>query len=202
MIPAPILLEAYSRGTFPMADEFGEIGWYEANPRTILDIHHFRIPRDLRRILNRGIFEIRFDHDFEQVIRACAKRESTWISEEIVESYINLHKLGYAHSVEAWSRAEAAKSKDKKTEQEEQLVGGLYGVALGAAFFGESMFHRVSHASKVALAHLAEHLKARGFELHDAQMMTPTLKLFGAQQISREEYMLRLRDALRQKRKF
>jgi leucyl/phenylalanyl-tRNA--protein transferase len=188
MIPAEVLLDGYSQGIFPMADEDGEIRWYEADPRTILDIQNFRIPRDLRRILNRGRFEIRFDGAFEQVIRACADRVSTWISEEIIASYINLHKLGYAHSVEAWI--------------EKELVGGLYGVALGAVFFGESMFYRVSHASKVALAHLAEHLKAQSFELHDEQMMTPTLKLFGAQQISREEYLKKLYKALRKYRKF
>jgi leucyl/phenylalanyl-tRNA--protein transferase len=200
MIPAEVLLDGYSRGIFPMADEDGEIRWYEADPRTILDIQHFRIPRDLRRILNRSAFEIRFDAAFEQVIRACAERASTWISEEIIASYINLHKLGYAHSVEAWSRP--AISSTGKKENAEKLAGGLYGVALGAAFFGESMFYRASHASKVALAHLAEHLKAQGFELHDAQMMTPTLKLFGAQQIPRDEYLKKLQKALMKRRKF
>ncbi|MDZ7343156.1 MAG: leucyl/phenylalanyl-tRNA--protein transferase [candidate division KSB1 bacterium] len=201
MIPADILLNAYSRGIFPMADESSEINWYEADPRTILDIHDYRIPHDLRRIINRGIFKVYFDRDFEQVIRACAERETTWISEELIESYLNLHKLGYAHSVEAWlnSNVTGNQSADDNTER---LVGGLYGVALGAAFFGESMFHRVSNASKVALAHLVEHLKARGFELHDAQMMTPTVKLFGGRQISRGEYMARLAVALRQQRTF
>lgn len=197
MIPADVLLDGYSQGIFPMADDAGEIRWYEADPRTILDIHHFRIPHDLKRILNRGLFDIRFDTAFEQVIRACATRQSTWISEEIISSYLNLHHLGYAHSVEAWLRP--AHVKDKK---EKKLAGGLYGVALGAAFFGESMFYRVSHASKVALAHLVEHLKAREFVLHDAQMMTPTLKLFGARQIPREEYLQRLHEALLKHRKF
>lgn len=203
MIPAEILLDAYSRGIFPMAGEDGEIRWYEADPRTILDVQNFRIPRDLRRIINRGIFEIRFDRDFEGVIRACANRESTWISEEIVVSYINLHKLGYAHSVEAWLRPGASRNNDGvELSYEGKLVGGLYGVTLGAAFFGESMFHSVPHASKVALAYLAAHLKARNFELHDVQMMTPTLQLFGAQQISKKEYLARLQKALSEKRKF
>ncbi len=202
MIPAKVLLDGYSRGIFPMAGDDGGINWYEADPRTILDIHAFRIPRDLRRILNRGVFEIRVDRAFEQVIRACAERESTWISEEIIVSYLNLHQLGYAHCVEAWLRPGLILNKGDEPAREERLVGGLYGVALGAAFFGESMFHRVSHASKVALAYQAEHLKARGFELHDAQMMTPTLQLFGAQQIPKTEYMARLRRALMKSRKF
>jgi len=200
MIPAEVLLDGYSQGIFPMADDDGEIRWYEADPRTILDIKHFRIPRDLRRILNRNSFEIRFDGAFDLVIHACADRASTWISEEIMASYINLHKLGYAHSVEAWSRPQILSN--GKEEYEEKLVGGLYGVALGAAFFGESMFYRASNASKVALAHLAEHLKAQDFELHDAQMMTSTLQLFGAKQISREEYLKKLHQALKKRRKF
>jgi len=197
MIPAEVLLDGYRRGIFPMAEANGEIRWYEVDPRTILDIQHFHIPRDLRRILNRNLFEIRFDGAFERVIRACASRASTWISEEIISSYINLHKAGYAHSVEAWSKPLLAAG-----ETPAQLVGGLYGVAQGAVFFGESMFYRVSHASKVALAHLAEHLKAQGFELHDTQMMTPTLQLFGAQQIPRDEYLKRLQKALTKRRKF
>jgi leucyl/phenylalanyl-tRNA--protein transferase len=202
MIPAEVLLDGYSHGIFPMAGDGGDIRWYESDPRTILDIHDFRIPRDLRRILNRGHFEIRVDRAFEQVIRACSERESTWISGEIIASYVNLHRLGYAHSVEAWLRPGTILNIGDKPVQEERLVGGLYGVALGAAFFGESMFHRVPNASKVALAYLTGHLKARGFELHDAQMMTPTLELFGAQQIPKEEYLLRLQKALRQKKNF
>ncbi len=195
-------MDGYSHGIFPMAGDDGDIRWYESDPRTILDIHNFRIPRDLRRILNRGHFEIRVDRAFEQVIRACADRASTWISDEIIASYVNLHKLGYAHSVEAWLRPDAILNSGDKPVQEERLAGGLYGVALGAAFFGESMFYRVPHASKVALAYLTGHLKARGFELHDVQMMTPTLELFGAQQIPKEEYLLRLQKALRHKRDF
>lgn len=171
-----------------MADDDGEISWYEADPRTILDVQEFHLPRDLRRILNRRCFEIHFDRSFEQVMRACAQREYTWISEDIIQSYFNLHRLGFAHSVEAW--------------QNGKLVGGLYGVALHGAFFGESMFFRVTHASKVALAHLAEHLKRRGYMLHDAQMMTSTLRLFGAIEIPREEYLQRLQQALRKKVSF
>ena len=202
MIPAEILLDGYSRGIFPMAGGDGEINWYESDPRTVLEIHAYRIPRDLRRILNRGIFEIRVDSAFELVIRACANRDSTWISEEIVASYVNLHDLGYAHSVEAWLRPGTILHAGGKPMLEEKLAGGLYGVALGAAFFGESMFHRASNASKVALAYLVERLQVQRFELHDAQMMTPTLKLFGAHEIPRAEYLLRLRNALQKNRKF
>src|SRR5262245_32691314 len=185
MIAPRTLLEAYSQGIFPMADEIGNLNWYEANPRAIVEINDYHIPRDLKRILNRQAFEIHFDRSFEQVMRGCAERTQTWISEEIIHSYVTLHQMGYAHSVEAW--------------QDGELAGGLYGVCLGAAFFGESMFHRVSHASKVALVHLLRHLQARKFLLHDAQVMTSTLALFGAKNIPRTSYLLRLRAALKQR---
>ncbi len=188
MIAPRTLLEAYSQGIFPMADEKGRLNWYEADPRAIVEIDAYRIPRDLKRVLNRQAFAIHFDRSFEQVMRGCAARAQTWISEEIIRSYLALHQLGYAHSVEAW--------------QNGKLAGGLYGVRVGAAFFGESMFYRVSHASKVALAHLLQHLQARRFLLHDAQVMTPTLELFGAKNISRSEYLVRLRAALNQKASF
>jgi leucyl/phenylalanyl-tRNA--protein transferase len=188
MIAPQTLLEAYSQGIFPMADEIGNLNWYEANPRAIVEIDDYRIPRDLKRILNRGAFEIHFDRSFEQVMRGCANRSQTWISEEIIRSYVTLHKMGYAHSVEAW--------------QNGKLAGGLYGVCLGAAFFGESMFYLVSHASKAALAYLLEHLQSRKFLLHDAQVMTSTLALFGAKNIPRTAYLQRLRAALNQKAEF
>jgi leucyl/phenylalanyl-tRNA--protein transferase len=188
MIAPRTLLEAYSQGIFPMADEIGNLNWYEANPRAIVEIDDYRIPHDLKRILNRHAFEIHFDRGFEQVMRGCAERTQTWISEEIIRSYVTLHKMGYAHSVEAW--------------QNDRLAGGLYGVCLGAAFFGESMFYRVSHASKVALAHLLQHLQTRRFLLHDAQVMTSTLALFGAKNISRSAYLQRLRAALNQRADF
>ena len=168
-----------------MADQGGEVNWYEANPRAIIEIEGFHVPHDLKRILNRRCFEVHFDRSFEQVMRYCSQRNPTWISEEIIHSYVALHREGYAHSVETWQNGE--------------LVGGLYGVAIGGAFFGESMFHRVPHASKVALVHLARHLQKRGFVLHDAQVMTSTLKLFGAENISRAEYSKRLKAALKKK---
>lgn len=188
MIPPETLLEAYSQGIFPMADEDGTMGWYEANPRAIVEIDGYRIPHDLKRILNRNSFEIHRDRSFEQVMRGCMNRTPTWISEEIVCSYVMLHHLGHAHSVETWQNGE--------------LVGGLYGVTIGGAFFGESMFHRATHASKVALAHLLRHLQAQGFALHDAQVMTSTLKLFGAKNISRSDYLLRLEAALKKRAVF
>ena len=188
MIPPKTLLDAYSQGIFPMADEDGAIGWYEANPRAIIEIDSYRIPHDLKRILNRNHFVVHHDLNFEQVMRNCMNRNPTWISEEMVRSYVELQRLGYAHSVETW--------------QEGELVGGLYGVHLGAAFFGESMFHRVPHASKVALAHLMRHLQTREFMLHDAQMMTSTLQLFGAKNIPRGEYLQRLQKALKMKAAF
>jgi leucyl/phenylalanyl-tRNA--protein transferase len=121
-------------------------------------------------------------------MRACAEREETWISEEIVQSYINLHRLGFAHSVECWKNA--------------QLAGGLYGVAIGGAFFGESMFSRVRDASKVALVHLVDRLRNRGYEFLDTQFITPYLARFGAKEISKEEYLKRLRTALRKNCQF
>ncbi len=171
-----------------MAEEDGAISWYEANPRAIIEIDGYRIPHDLKRILNRNSFAVYHDRSFEQVMRNCMQRNPTWISEEMVHSYVELHRLGYAHSVETW--------------REGELVGGLYGVHIGGAFFGESMFHRASHASKVALAHLMRHLEERNFVLHDAQMMTSTLKLFGAKNISRSEYLQRLQSALKRKARF
>ncbi|MEK7726860.1 MAG: leucyl/phenylalanyl-tRNA--protein transferase [candidate division KSB1 bacterium] len=185
MIPANTLLEAYSQGIFPMADEDGAIGWYEANPRAIIEIDGYRIPHDLKRVLKRNSFELHRNRSFEQVMRNCMQRNPTWISEEMVRSYVQLHRLGHAHSVETWHNGE--------------LVGGLYGVHIGGAFFGESMFHRASHASKIALAHLMRHLQERNFALHDAQMMTSTLKLFGAENIPRSEYLQRLEQAIKKK---
>ena len=188
MIPSDTLIEAYSQGLFPMADEDGAIGWYEANPRAVVEIDGYRIPHDLKRILNRNSFEVHHDRSFEQVMRNCMQRNPTWISEDMVRSYVALQRLGYAHSVETWRNGE--------------LVGGLYGVHIGGAFFGESMFHRAPHASKIALVHLLRHLQERNFSLHDAQMMTSTLQLFGAKNIPRSEYLRRLEAALKKKATF
>lgn len=179
MIPAQLLLHAYRNAVFPMAMEGGEIAWFSPNPRAIIPIDAgFHIPHGLRRTLGKGAFEIRIDTSFEEVMRRCALREETWISKEIVVSYVNLHRLGHAHSVEAW--------------QDGKLAGGLYGVAIGGAFFGESMFHDVTDASKIALHALVMRMRKRGFSLLDTQWLTPHLRTFGAHEIPRAEYQRRL----------
>ena len=167
-----------------MALEDGEIGWFSPDPRGVLPLDTFHVPHRLARVVKHGRFEIRINHSFERVMRACAAREDdgTWISDDIIECYVELHRQGFAHSVEAWT--------------EGTLAGGLYGVHLGAAFFGESMFHRVTDASKVALVALVERLRARGFTLLDIQWKTPHLQQFGAVEIGRVEYLQRLAVAL------
>lgn len=166
-----------------MAIDGGEIAWFSPDPRAIIPIdERFHVPHGLRRELKRGRFEIRIDAAFERVIRLCSKRKETWISKEIIASYMNLHRLGHAHSVEAWLDGE--------------LAGGLYGVAVGGAFFGESMFHEVTDASKVALHALVERLRARGFLLLDTQWTTPHLERFGAFEMPRAEYFKALAIAV------
>ncbi len=178
MIPVEMLLHAYRSGVFPMAMEDGEISWFSPDPRTIIPLESFHVPHGLRRTLKKGLFEIRVDADFEETMRRCGKRAETWINEEIIKSYVALHRLGHAHSVEAW--------------QGGRLVGGLYGVALGGAFFGESMFHEVTDASKVALNALVLRMRERGYSLLDTQWTTPHLALFGAVEIARKGYLRRL----------
>jgi len=175
MIDPDLLLQAYRLGVFPMAMENGEIRWFSPDPRTILPLDGFHVPHGLKRERRGQAIEIRMDTRFEEVIRACAERPDTWINDEIIESYHHLHSLGWAHSVEAWSANE--------------LVGGLYGVTIGGAFFGESMFHRTTGASKIALWALVDHLKARRFTLLDTQWLTPHLEQFGAKEISRPLYL-------------
>ena len=185
MIPSSLLLSAYREGIFPMALEDGEIGWFSPDPRGVIPLDAFHAPRRLQRVRRSDEWVVRVDTRFEDVMRACAERpgEGTWISDEIFESYVELHRQGCAHSVEVW--------------RENVLAGGLYGVHLGGAFFGESMFHRVTDASKVALVALVERLVARGFVLLDTQWMTSHLQQFGAVEIPRKEYLRRLKEALR-----
>ena len=178
-----ILLAAYATGIFPMADDGGEIHWLAPDPRAIIELDRFKVSRSLRTVTRRGVFAITFNQAFSEVIQACADREEgTWISPAIKEAYSRLHRLRFAHSVEAW--------------KDEQLVGGLYGVAVGGAFFGESMFHRVTDASKVALVHLVKRMRERKYVLLDVQFMTEHLRRFGAVEIPRDRYEQRLRRAI------
>lgn len=177
------LCAAYCNGYFPMADpQTGEISWYSPDPRTIFELERFHIPRSLKLTMKKHPFDIHINKNFEGVIRGCAQRQETWISEEIIQCYIQLHRLGLAHSVETW--------------KDGNLVGGLYGVAIRGAFFGESMFSKVKDASKVALVHLVHRLKNQGFSLLDTQYTTEHLKRFGAREIPRDEYLHQLENAL------
>ena len=183
-----LLLAAYAAGVFPMAESADdpELFWVDPHRRGILPLDSFHLPRRLRRVVRQGCFEIRCDTAFEEVIHGCAeateKRPNTWINDKIIRLYASLAARGAAHSVESW--------------QDGILVGGLYGVSLGAAFFGESMFSRVTDASKVALVHLVVRLRLGGYRLLDTQFLTPHLARFGGVEISRARYHRLLADAL------
>jgi leucyl/phenylalanyl-tRNA---protein transferase len=187
MLPPDLLLSAYANGWFPMAVGDGEIRWFSPDPRGIFPLDRFHVPRRLARVIRRGAFTIHINRSFDEVIRACALADrdddgGTWIDQQIYESYCALHRAGFAHSVEAWF--------------EGRLAGGLYGVALGGAFFGESMFHVVTDASKVALVALVDRLNARGFTLLDTQWTTGHLEQFGAVDIPRRRYLELLAEAI------
>ena len=179
-----LLLQGYATGIFPMADSRGadELFWVEPRNRAIIPLHSFHVSRSLRRTLRSGRFNVTLDTDFAAVITACADREETWINDELERAMLALHASGHAHSIEVWS--------------EEQLVGGLYGVKLGRAFFGESMFSRMRDASKVALAWLVARLKVGNLTLLDCQFMTDHLASLGAVSIPRETYVALLSAAL------
>jgi leucyl/phenylalanyl-tRNA---protein transferase len=181
---------AYRYGIFPMYNHWtDEIDWYRPDPRTIVPLDAFHISRSLQKTLRQGVFEVRFNTDFEGVMRGCADRaEGTWISEEFIQVYGELHRQGKAHSVEVLLN--------------DRLVGGTYGLALGSAFMAESMFHYETDASKVALASLVARLKSRDFTLLDVQYLTPHLASFGATEIPFRDYYLRLRQALRRDTQF
>ena len=187
-----LLLWAYQHGWFPMADpDAGQIEWFNPDPRAIIPLETFHLPQTLAREVRKGRFEIRCDFGFEDVIRACsaprAPEDLTWIDEAIIEAYVLLHQQGNAHSIEAWLG--------------DQRVGGLYGVHVGGAFFGESMFSRYerggSNASKVCLVHLVGWLRYRGFTLLDTQFHTEHLGQFGCVEIDRNQYLARLTEAVR-----
>jgi leucyl/phenylalanyl-tRNA---protein transferase len=183
------LLDAYAHGIFPwpIGNLVEPIFWWSPDPRAIIEFERFHVPRRLGRICRSGRFEIAFDRNFAGVIRGCAtaagRKGKTWLHRNMIEAYIGLHRLGHAHSVEAWHEGE--------------LAGGTYGVAVGGLFAAESMLYRVSDASKVALVALVEHLRERGYTLLDIQQLTPNTARFGAIEISRYEYLARLAEALK-----
>ncbi len=184
-----VLLSAYASGIFPMADADGQVFWCQPPKRAILPLDGLKVSRSLRSTIRKGVYECRADAAFREVIEACADRpDGTWISNEIRDAYAELHRLGFAHSVESWC--------------EGSLAGGLYGVVLGGAFFGESMFHSRTDASKVALVNLVDRLVAGGYVLLDAQFQTDHLRSLGAIEIPRREYERRLRAALKVKARF
>lgn len=170
-----ILINAYSQGYFPMADESGEIYWHNPDLRAIMPLDKIKMPRSLRQYIKKYNMEFRIDSNFEQVIKKCSLRDETWINDEIIRAYINLHYLGYAHSVETFI--------------DNKMVGGLYGVAIGKGFFGESMYSDISNASKAAFYFLVDRLRELDFILLDSQYLNPHTKLLGAIEISKEEYM-------------
>lgn len=182
------ILLAYSMGIFPWYSEGQPILWWSPNPRCVLDLRDFHVSRRLRRVLNQGRFRVTFDEDFRSVIRACAStkrpgQEGTWITSDMERAYVNLYEMGLAHSVESWLG--------------EHLVGGIYGIALGRGFFGESMFHYETDASKVALAGLVQRLVGLGFHFIDAQVTTSHMRRLGAKEVSRAVFLKSLRGALR-----
>jgi leucyl/phenylalanyl-tRNA---protein transferase len=176
------VLEAYRQGIFPWYDDGYPVLWWSPDPRAIFDVDRFHVPRRLARTIRGGRFQVTINRAFGQVIRGCAERDSTWITPDMIDAYEALHRQGHAHSVEAW--------------QGDELAGGVYGIAIGALFAGESMFARLRDGSKIALVHLVEHLRQRGYQLFDIQMVTAHTAQFGAIEISRKEYLHRLRHAL------
>jgi leucyl/phenylalanyl-tRNA--protein transferase len=184
------LLLAYRSGIFPWTDK--PITWWSPDPRAIFELDQFHVSHSLAKIIRKGVFQITMDRSFHEVMKGCAApgpgRRTTWITREFVKAYTQLHEQGHAHSVECW--------------QDDKLVGGIYGVAIGGFFAGESMFHRASNASKIALYHLIDHLRRRNFLLFDIQMLTAITSSLGAIQIPRDDYLKRLAVALRQTNSF
>lgn len=175
------MLRLYASGAFPMADDSGEINWYMPEIRTIIPLNNYNYPRSLKKVIQSGTFEFKYDSDFAAVVNGCAERDKTWISKELIQAYNRLKKLGHVHTVETWEKG--------------KLAGGLYGITFGGAFFGESMFSIVPQASKAALIKLIEHLVEKKFVLLDVQYMTPHLKMFGAVEIGFEEYTKLLNES-------
>lgn len=185
IIPPEVLLDGYRQGIFPMSESRDDdtVGWYSARKRGIIPIEHFKVSSNVERIIRQGRYSCKVNTCFRKVMEECANRDSTWISELIINSFEMLHLAGYAHSVEMY-------------DNDEKLAGGLYGVSLGAAFFGESMFKKATEADKAALWHCHQILEKNGFELWDTQYYTDHLAQFGCIEISSEEYQQKLQKAL------
>jgi leucyl/phenylalanyl-tRNA--protein transferase len=183
-----VLEACYRAGAFPMDDGHGQIRFYRSDPRSILELDSLHVSKSLARVLRKGTYEVRINQNFEAVIRGCADRKDTWIGTHIIRAFVRFHEAGKAHSVEAYRDGE--------------LAGGLYGVALGGAFMGESMFSRLRDASKVCLVHLVERLRERGYVLLDSQIQNDHLARLGAIEIPESEYLKRLERALRLDRSF
>jgi leucyl/phenylalanyl-tRNA--protein transferase len=183
-LSVPRLLLAYRSGIFPWTDK--PLTWWSPDPRAIFELDQFRVSHSLAKVIRKGVFQITIDSAFTDVMKGCAAsapgRRSTWITREFLKAYTELYEQGHAHSLECW--------------QDGKLVGGIYGVAIGALFAGESMFHRANNASKIALYHLIEHLRQRNFALFDIQMLTAITSSLGAIQIPRTEYLKRLAEAV------
>lgn len=188
------LLDAYRHGIFPwpINDPVAPVAWWSPDPRAVIELGRFHVPRRLARTCRSGRFEVTFDRDFAGVIHGCAtapgREGETWLIPAMIDAYVRLHKLGHAHSVEVWHAGE--------------LAGGTYGLAIGGLFAAESMFHHVRDASKVALVHLVEHLRQRGYSLMDIQQLTPHTERFGAIELPRKHYLRRLATALTQPVRF
>lgn len=184
------LLLGYRSGVFPWT--VNPISWWSPDPRAILELNRLHVPESLKKLLRKNLFEVSVDRAFQFVIEHCASpmpgRSETWITAEFIEAYVRLHEQGHAHSLECW--------------QDGKLAGGIYGVAIGGFFAGESMFHLASNASKVALYHLVKHLREREFTLFDIQMLTPVTKQMGGTLIPRRDYLERLNTAVQLARKF
>lgn len=168
------MLNLYAQGAFPMANEKGKVDWYQPKTRTIIPLDNYNVPRSLKKFMETSDYNFKYDENIIEVIKNCADRTETWISEGLISAYLNLIKLGYLHSVEVM--------------QKNKLVGGLYGIAIGGAFFGESMFSKKSQSSKSALIKLLEKLNEKQFVILDIQFSTPHLKMFGAKEIDFKEY--------------
>ncbi|MGL5794531.1 MAG: leucyl/phenylalanyl-tRNA--protein transferase [Waterburya sp.] len=179
------IVEGYSQGYFLMADDDGQLDWYSSRQRTLVPLDdRFRYPKSLQRVLNQERFSVAINRDFEAVCQGCADRETTWISEELIQIYLALHQAGWAHSFETW--------------QGDELAGGILGIAIKGAFIGESMFYRLSEGSKVAMVKLVEHLRSKKYLLFDAQLQNSHLERFGSYVISSAKYKALLRQAIMQ----